>query len=115
MVRSTLQKPTSPSSNTPAAAPRSIAVHPLTGHVGADIGGVNLKEPLHPLVLEELKAALCIQFSAASSLVAKVAGIDAEVVYLFRWTAGTRLATRNTCSVAILVLRHTRRVFDITS
>ncbi|MCK1727832.1 TauD/TfdA family dioxygenase [Bradyrhizobium sp. 142] len=58
MATSTVQKTTSRSSNTPAPAPRTIAIHPLTGHIGAEIEGVNLKEPLQPLVLEELKAAL---------------------------------------------------------
>ncbi|WP_323670387.1 TauD/TfdA dioxygenase family protein [Bradyrhizobium japonicum] len=58
MVTSTLQKRTPRASNITAASPNSIAVHPLTGHIGAEIEGVNLEEPLHPLVLEELKAAL---------------------------------------------------------
>ncbi|WP_207478008.1 TauD/TfdA dioxygenase family protein [Arenibaculum pallidiluteum] len=38
--------------------PRHIAVHPLTGHIGAEIEGADLSRPLDPAVVEEIQAAL---------------------------------------------------------
>ncbi len=41
-----------------AAAPQHIGVHPSTGHIGAEIDGVDLREPLSPAAVDEIKAAL---------------------------------------------------------
>ncbi|MCW2240574.1 TauD/TfdA dioxygenase family protein [Azospirillum canadense] len=38
--------------------PQHIGVHPLTGHIGAEIDGVDLRQPLQPAVVAEIKAAL---------------------------------------------------------
>ncbi len=43
---------------TPDAAAQHIGVHPLTGHIGAEIDGVDLRRPLAPAVVAEIKAAL---------------------------------------------------------
>jgi alpha-ketoglutarate-dependent sulfate ester dioxygenase len=40
------------------AGPRHIVVHPLTGHIGAEIEGPDLRQPLDPAVVEEIRAAL---------------------------------------------------------
>jgi alpha-ketoglutarate-dependent taurine dioxygenase len=42
----------------PNAEPRHIAVHPLTGLIGAEISGVDLTRPLDAAVVDEIKAAL---------------------------------------------------------
>lgn len=51
-----------PLSPAPAGAlapqPRHIAVRPLTGHIGAEIGGVDLSRPLALEVVEEIRSAL---------------------------------------------------------
>ncbi|WP_296578416.1 TauD/TfdA family dioxygenase [Xanthobacter sp.] len=39
-------------------APRHIAVHPLTGHIGAEIEAPDLSRPLSPEVVDEIRAAL---------------------------------------------------------
>ena len=38
--------------------PRHIAVHPLTGHIGAEIEAPDLSRPLSPEVVDEIRAAL---------------------------------------------------------
>lgn len=40
------------------AAPRHIAVRPLTGHIGAEIDGPDLSRPLDPEAVAEIRAAL---------------------------------------------------------
>lgn len=40
------------------AGSRHIGVHPLTGHIGAEIEGVDLRRPLDPAAVEEIRAAL---------------------------------------------------------
>ncbi len=40
------------------AGPHHIVVHPLTGHIGAEIDGPDLRQPLAPAVVEEIRAAL---------------------------------------------------------
>jgi alpha-ketoglutarate-dependent sulfate ester dioxygenase len=40
------------------AGPRHIVVHPLTGHIGAEIEGPDLRQPLDPAVVEEIRATL---------------------------------------------------------
>ncbi|MFG1283019.1 TauD/TfdA dioxygenase family protein [Xanthobacter autotrophicus] len=42
----------------PEAAPRHISVHPLTGHIGAEIEGPDLSKPLDREAVEEIRAAL---------------------------------------------------------
>jgi taurine dioxygenase len=42
----------------PDAAPRHIGVSPLTGHIGAEIDGVDLHRPLDPAVVGEIRKAL---------------------------------------------------------
>ncbi|CAO3439308.1 TauD/TfdA dioxygenase family protein [Azospirillum doebereinerae] len=44
-----------PASDTPA---QHVGVHPLTGHIGAEIDGVDLRQPLAPAVVADIKAAL---------------------------------------------------------
>jgi alpha-ketoglutarate-dependent taurine dioxygenase len=40
------------------ASPRHIKVHPITGHIGAEVEGVDLRRDLSPAVVEEINAAL---------------------------------------------------------
>ncbi|CAO3359090.1 TauD/TfdA dioxygenase family protein [Azospirillum melinis] len=42
----------------PDAPPQHIGVHPLTGHIGAEIDGIDLRAPLEPAVVAEIKEAL---------------------------------------------------------
>lgn len=41
-----------------AVGPRHISIHPLTGHIGAEIGGVDLGKPLSAEIVEEISDAL---------------------------------------------------------
>ena len=41
-----------------SAGTRHISIHPLTGHIGAEIEGIDLRKPLDPGAVAEIKAAL---------------------------------------------------------
>ena len=47
----------SPDGGLPDLSPRHIAVHPLTGHIGAEIEAPDLSRPLAPEVVDEIRAA----------------------------------------------------------
>lgn len=53
-----LQNPSAPLSTALNIEPRHITVLPSTGHIGAEIDGVDLRKPLSPAVVEEISAAL---------------------------------------------------------
>jgi taurine dioxygenase len=57
-MSTTLEKPSASSSVDLAVKPQHIAVRAVTGHIGAEIEGVDLAKPLPPVVIEEIKAAL---------------------------------------------------------
>lgn len=46
------------STDVSALIPQHIGVRPLTGHIGAEIDGVDLRQPLAPAVVAEIRAAL---------------------------------------------------------
>lgn len=46
------------SASVSALIPQHIGVRPLTGHIGAEIDGVDLRQPLAPAVVAEIRAAL---------------------------------------------------------
>jgi taurine dioxygenase len=53
-----LQNPSTPLSTALTIEPRHITVLPLTGHIGAEIDGVDLRKPISTGVVEEIGAAL---------------------------------------------------------